>query len=295
MRASSGGAAPTESRALALAEVTAAFALAHVAFRAFRAFTDLGRREVEAGLAISPGVILALAGVLFVAARGRRLADHGITPRGALRGIDAGLVALAALAGAGGILLACGIVPRPMQCGPREGIAGAAAGVAATLALATWMDRPVAALERLPAALRVGLVLAIPAAVLALGLARGASVSALAPAIAGRLVCAGFAEELFFRGYVQTRLDQAFGTPWRFAGVSFGAGLIGAAVLYAFVHALNPVNYFSGRWQWDGWHALVTLAMPFGFLRAKYGSIVPGAVAHALTDVLAVAAPGYRG
>jgi hypothetical protein len=33
---------------------------------------------------------------------------------------------------------------------------------------------------------------------------------------------AGFGEEILFRGYMQSRLNEDFGRPWRLRGVSFG-------------------------------------------------------------------------
>jgi hypothetical protein len=36
----------------------------------------------------------------------------------------------------------------------------------------------------------------------------------------------GFGEEIFFRGYIQSRVDQAFGLPFRLLGFEFGPGLL---------------------------------------------------------------------
>ena len=68
-------------------------------------------------------------------------------------------------------------------------------------------------------------------------------------------VGAGFGEEIFFRGYIQSRVNQAFGRPWQVLGLQFGVGLIVSSLLFGFIHALNTVDYFSGRFEfaWLWW------------------------------------------
>jgi membrane protease YdiL (CAAX protease family) len=94
-------------------------------------------------------------------------------------------------------------------------------------------------------------------------------------------------EELFFRGYLQSRLNAAFGRPWQARGISFGPGLILTSLIFGFLHSLNTVDYFHGRFHFDwGWAALTTVAgLIFGFIREATGSIWPGAVVHGLLDV----------
>jgi membrane protease YdiL (CAAX protease family) len=100
---------------------------------------------------------------------------------------------------------------------------------------------------------------------------------------------AGFGEEIFFRGYIQSRVNQSFGRPWRLLGLQFGVGLIVSSLLFGFIHALNTVDYFQGQfrfaWLWcltNFWSGVF-----FGCLREKTGSILPGAIVHGLDDVLA--------
>src|SRR5438105_12072252 len=54
-------------------------------------------------------------------------------------------------------------------------------------------------------------------------------------------------EEMFYRGYIQSRVNEAFGRPLRFLGVQFGAGLLVSALLFGFLHPLNMVDYFHGQ------------------------------------------------
>jgi membrane protease YdiL (CAAX protease family) len=53
--------------------------------------------------------------------------------------------------------------------------------------------------------------------------------------------------EVFFSGYAQSRLNEAFGRPWRTLGVAFGPSLLITAFVFGLVHLLNPFDYF--RWQ----------------------------------------------
>jgi len=100
---------------------------------------------------------------------------------------------------------------------------------------------------------------------------------------------AGFGEEVFYRGYIQSRVDQAFGRPWRWLGFEFGLGLLVSSLLFGLVHALNTVDYFHGRFDF-GWSMGVQsifVGLFFGCIRAKTGSVLPGAIIHGLSDVFA--------
>jgi len=62
---------------------------------------------------------------------------------------------------------------------------------------------------------------------------------------------AGFGEEILFRGYFQSRLNEDFGRPWRTKGVSFGPGLLITSPLFAVPHVLNPFNPLVGKFELD--------------------------------------------
>jgi uncharacterized protein len=107
---------------------------------------------------------------------------------------------------------------------------------------------------------------------------------------------AGFGEEVFFRGYIQSRVNQAFGRPWRILGLQFGVGLIVSSLLFGLIHALNTVDYFSRRFEfaWLWWGTNFVSGLFFGCLREKTGSILPGAIIHGIEDVMAET-PGLLG
>jgi membrane protease YdiL (CAAX protease family) len=94
-------------------------------------------------------------------------------------------------------------------------------------------------------------------------------------------------EEIFFRGYVQSRLDQVFPRNFNLRRVRFGAGLILTALLFGLLHSFNTVDYFSGRFTFAWTLAGSTAAMGlfYGWLKERTGSIVPGIALHALTNL----------
>lgn len=92
------------------------------------------------------------------------------------------------------------------------------------------------------------------------------------------LIFVGFLEEFFFRGYLQSRLNDAFGRPWSVAGVRLGAGLLSSAAIFGLFHPLTSPE--GSPWPWAVWTAAGGLL--FGFLREKSGAVVAPAVAHGL-------------
>lgn len=84
-------------------------------------------------------------------------------------------------------------------------------------------------------------------------------------------------EEFFFRGYLQTQLDQAWGTPYRFAGARWGLGVPVAAALFAACHVVyggpaRLIVFFAG--------------LLYGWLRARTGTIAVPTLYHAVSNLL---------
>lgn len=106
--------------------------------------------------------------------------------------------------------------------------------------------------------------------------------------IVWQLVISGFGEEAFWRGYVQTRLNEGFGKPFEFMGVSFGWGLILTSFLFGLFHVLNPFNPFVGSFEINIlWGVFTFFAGIFlGLIREKTGSLIATGVAHGLLDAV---------
>jgi membrane protease YdiL (CAAX protease family) len=76
----------------------------------------------------------------------------------------------------------------------------------------------------------------------------------------------GIAEELLFRGYIQTRLCERWGTNW---------GIAVTAVMFGVMH-MDLVQ---------GTYAMV-IGILLGFLAARTGSIIPGIICHAVNNTI---------
>lgn len=84
-------------------------------------------------------------------------------------------------------------------------------------------------------------------------------------------------EEFFYRGYVQTRLDEVFRPRWRILGADLGWGWLITCVIFAFGHSIVI-------FQW--WHvAIIIPSLAFGWLRARTGGVLAGALFHAWCNV----------
>ncbi|HEY9078103.1 MAG TPA: CPBP family intramembrane glutamic endopeptidase [Anaerolineaceae bacterium] len=166
--------------------------------------------------------------------------------------------------------------------------------VKAALFLVDWKNLPGALLVSLVEVLALAAIawllnrsaLPPPAGMLAavpLLLAGGAGDAA---ARAVYMVLVAVAEEVFFRGYVQTRLNQQFGSPWRFFGVSWGLGLPLSALFFACWHIFQ-YNPFSGAggwmWTWGLWTFFFGLLL--GFLREKSGRLLAPAGLHWVVNI----------
>ena len=152
------------------------------------------------------------------------------------------------------------------------------------LFLLAWM------LRKKPTAPGVG----IAAAGLLLGLpAAGAAENIVWKAVAIFLTYAffvGFGEEILYRGYMQSRLNEVFGKPYTFFGVAFGWGAIITALLFGLIH-IGVLNWMLGAstevtWAWGFWTFFGGLV--FGFVREKSGSILAPALLHGLPQALAM-------
>ena len=102
----------------------------------------------------------------------------------------------------------------------------------------------------------------------------------------------GFGEEIIYRGYMQSRLNEAFGKPYRFFGVAFGWGGIITALLFGFMH-VGVLHWMLGHstgvtLAWGFWTFFAGLVK--GFVREKSGSILAPALLHGLPQAIATVA-----
>lgn len=97
----------------------------------------------------------------------------------------------------------------------------------------------------------------------------------------GQLVIIALPEEAFYRGYLQTRLDDVWPARFRVAGATVGPGLLVASAIFALGH-LATIHVPARL-------AVFFPALLFGWLRARTGGIGAGVVFHALCNVFSEA------
>ena len=101
----------------------------------------------------------------------------------------------------------------------------------------------------------------------------------------------GFGEEAIFRGYVQSRLNDAFGRPYQFFGIKYGWGLVIASALFGLTHVGITTSLITGQvnlqWAWGFWTFFGGLV--FGLVREKSNSILASALLHGLPQAIASA------
>ena len=101
-------------------------------------------------------------------------------------------------------------------------------------------------------------------------------------------VLVGFGEEILFRGYIQSRLNEAFGRPLSFYSVSFGWGILITNLLFGLMHVgvqrwIMEINQ-EVTLAWGTW--TVFSGMVFSFIREKSGSILAPALLHGLPQAI---------
>jgi membrane protease YdiL (CAAX protease family) len=95
--------------------------------------------------------------------------------------------------------------------------------------------------------------------------------------IAGQLFVIALPEEAFYRGYLQSRLDDVWPPRWRVLGATVGPGLLGASLIFALGHVATV--HLATRL------AVFFPALLFGWLRARTGGIGASVVFHMLCNV----------
>lgn len=104
----------------------------------------------------------------------------------------------------------------------------------------------------------------------------------------GHLFAVAVPEELFYRGYVQTALDDAFGRRVSVLGASVGIGLLVSSIIFALGHVATQPN--AGRLM------VFFPSLAFGWIRARSGGIGASALFHAVCNLLvAYLGLGYYG
>src|SRR5262249_13901257 len=96
-------------------------------------------------------------------------------------------------------------------------------------------------------------------------------------AVLTQIIVIAIPEELFFRGYLLKRLEEAFPPRRRILGGGIGAALVLSAFLFGLSHVLFDLNPMRMATFFPG--------LVFGWLRSATGSIAAGAAVHAASNL----------
>jgi membrane protease YdiL (CAAX protease family) len=104
--------------------------------------------------------------------------------------------------------------------------------------------------------------------------------------VLGQMLVIALPEEAFYRGYLQTALEDAMGTRWNVLGVRLGWGCILSAALFAVGHLATETH--------PARLAVFFPALLFGWLRARTQGVGASALLHAIFNLFsATLARGY--
>jgi len=230
------------------------------------------------------GVLMVLVPTLALVLRKRELEPSGLTLRGWETSLDAGLKGFIFLVGPR--LLLTLLSSRGAAYLYADG--SLVLSVAMFFVLFLLLRHLTGKSYRPFSSVRIRLVLA--ALVLVFPLVLGAALGRLSlgvfSTILWQLAFGGFAEELFYRGYIQSTVNEEYGRPWSVEGVAYGPGLLVSSALYGLDRALNTFRplqgVFSVSWSW-GFYAF-SVGVFYGFIREHTGDIVGSGVANGLAD-----------
>jgi membrane protease YdiL (CAAX protease family) len=278
-------------RVVALFEVLVAFVVVHLSYRSFKNFTELGSLEGTAGLNFSAGSVMILFTFVVLMLFRRNFQEFGITWQGWRYSLNIGLL-WGVLSVVGGVAI---VRFAPIHFDPRRppdmsrALLFAVCELVGVFVLVWFLMRERRLFRRIPSVASLLVLVGLRSLPLAVSLYSSRPLLNIVLTVLWLFFGAGFGEEIFFRGYIQSRLNQAFGRPFHFMGMDFGLGLIVSSLLFGFIHVLNTVDYFNGRWDfaWWWWLPAFVSGLFYGCLRESTNSIVAGSVHHGLTDVLA--------
>ena len=103
--------------------------------------------------------------------------------------------------------------------------------------------------------------------------------NSLASDLSGQLLVIALPEEAFYRGYLQSALDEVWKPRWRVLGAELGPSLLVTSALFALGHLCTEFN--AARL------AVFFPSLVFGFLRSRTRGIGAGLVFHALCNLFA--------
>lgn len=274
---------PMKTKLLAVLEILVAYLVLRVMGTALRSIGIVQWELDTLGWSYTSEILFIAIPVLVIWLTHRRWVDYGVTLTNWPTNLDIGIKAYLARfisVGALGVTLSLGIGYQSLQ-------GGAVIALAELIVIAIVilvLQRQKTVVNGISNIIITGLILLFPIFV-------GLMMSRLTVIVVSTIIWqffSGFGEEFVWRGYVQSRLNQAFGRPYHLFGIEFGVGLIATSILFGFFHAFNTYDPAIGlaSLSW-GWALFTTFSgLMFGILREKTGSLLAPGIAHGLPDAV---------
>lgn len=90
----------------------------------------------------------------------------------------------------------------------------------------------------------------------------------------------GLAEEFVYRGVFLMLLNEAFGRPWKFAGIQLGWGFIIVTVMFGFLHAVDAKSLSDIHIHWSNLIFPLITGVILAWLKERTGSVWPCVLLH---------------
>lgn len=268
-----------KGKAIALLETVFVFLLVLVAFQATQLIPIMGQNAPMPLRTVISYILVAVIPLAVLVVSGRRFSDYGIAISNLRYNLKTVVISLPSIL----IIKVCAYLVGWHQWYQALLLAAIAFGAFFLLA---WMlkGRPV------PLGPQSGLLLIPFMPCIVAGLtSSAASASGVLLRVIYMFLLVGPAEEILFRGYIQSRLNGAFGQPRQFFGVRAGWGLLIASLAFGFWHVLNPTlfNPILGHYHLSWQHGLWTfpLGLLLAFVRERTGSVFAPAILHGVINV----------
>ncbi len=96
----------------------------------------------------------------------------------------------------------------------------------------------------------------------------------------------GLGEEFVYRGVFLMLLNEAFGRPWKFAGIQFGWGFVIVTAMFGFLHGIDAKGPGDVHIYWSGMIIPAITGVVLAWLRERTGSVWPCVLFHNFVNTL---------
>ncbi len=107
-----------------------------------------------------------------------------------------------------------------------------------------------------------------------------------APTFAYEATMPGLGEEFVYRGVLLMLLNEAFGRPWKFAGIQFGWGFIIITAMFGFLHGVDAQSFDHIHFHWTAMIGPALDGLALAWLRERSGSVWPSVLFHNFVNTL---------